>query len=85
MSMPQCETEPDPKGMKPVDVVKWIATVIQLIGYGLTGLNVVPWNIFAFFAGILLWFAVGVMWKDRAIMVVHVGAFLSLFIGYLNA
>ncbi|MEM6566194.1 MAG: DUF6552 family protein [Pseudomonadota bacterium] len=68
-----------------VDAAKWAATVIQLIRYGLTGLNVVPWNIFAFFAGILLWFAVGLMWKDRAIMVVHLGAFISLLIGYLNA
>ncbi len=74
-----------PTGMSRVDVVKWIATVIQLIGYGLTGLNIVPWNIFAFFVGIALWFAVGFMWKDRAIMVVHVGAFLSLFLGYLNS
>jgi len=73
------------RGMTTVDVVKWIATVVQLIGYGLTGLNVVPWNVFAFFAGIVLWFAVGVMWKDRAIMVVHLGAFISLLIGYLNA
>lgn len=71
--------------MAPVDIVKWIATLIQLIGYGLTGMNVVPWNIFAFFLGIILWFAVGFMWKDRAIMVVHLGAFASLFIGYLNA
>ncbi len=68
-----------------VDVVKWIATFIQLIGYGLTGLNVVPWNVFAFFGGIILWFAVGVMWKDKAIMVVHVGAFISLLAGYLNS
>ncbi|QDC08169.1 MULTISPECIES: DUF6552 family protein [Rhodobacterales] len=71
--------------MKTVDTVKWVATAIQLVGYGLTGLNVVPWNVFAFFVGILLWFAVGVMWKDRAIMVVHVGAFISLFVGYLNS
>ena len=68
-----------------VDTVKWIATIIQLIGYGLTGLNMVPYNIFFFFVGIFLWFAVGVMWKDRAIMVVHVGAFISLAAGYLNA
>ena len=72
-------------GWTKVDVVKWIATVIQLIGYGLTGLNVVPWNVFAFFGGIILWFAVGVMWKDKAIMVVHLGAFVSLFAGYLNS
>ena len=71
--------------MKTVDIVKWIATAIQLVGYGLTGLNIVPWNVFAFFVGIFLWFAVGVMWKDRAIMVVHVGAFVSLMAGYLKS
>ena len=73
------------RNLKKVDIVKWIATAIQLMGYGLTGLNIVPWNIFAFIVGIVLWFLVGVMWKDRAIMVVHVGAFASLLIGYLNA
>ena len=73
------------RGLRPVDVVKWIATAVQLVGYGLTGLNVVPWNVFAFFAGIVLWFAVGVLWNDRAIMVVHLGAFASLLVGYLNA
>lgn len=71
--------------MKRVDVVKWVATVIQLIGYGLTGLNIVPWNVYAFIVGIVLWFMVGVMWKDRAIMVVHVGAFIAIVLGYINS
>lgn len=71
--------------MARVDIVKWIATAVQLVGYALTGLNIVPWNVFAFIVGILLWFAVGVMWKDRAIMVVHVGAFIAIVGGYLNA
>ncbi len=71
--------------MKQVDVVKWVATAIQLVGYGLTGLNIVPWNVFAFVIGIALWFLVGVMWKDRAIMVVHVGAFIAIVGGYLNS
>ncbi|WP_371153275.1 DUF6552 family protein [Jannaschia sp. 2305UL9-9] len=81
-------TDPTPdmparKGMG-VDTVKWIATAIQLVGYGLTGAGITPWNVWAFFVGIILWFAVGMMWKDKAIMVVHVGAFISLLIGYLN-
>lgn len=71
--------------MKTVDIIKWIATVVQLIGYGLTGLGYTPYNIYAFIVGIFLWFAVGYLWKDRAIMVVHVGAFLSLLVGYVNS
>ena len=73
------------KEIQKVDVVKWIATIIQLIGYGLTGLNYTPWNVYLFFLGIILWFAVGIMWKDKAIIVVHVGAFISLLAGYLNS
>ena len=71
--------------MQRVDVVKWVATVVQLVGYGLTGLNVVPWDVLAFVVGIVLWFLVGVMWKDRAIMVVHVGALIALVTGYVNS
>ena len=44
-----------------------------------------PWTVLFCVIGIALWFAVGFMWKDRAIMVVHVGAFISLVGGYLNA
>ena len=73
------------QNMKAVDIVNWLATIIQLIGYGMTGLNMVPYNIYLFFIGIFLWFAVGVMWKDKAIKVVHVGAVISLLVGYLNA
>lgn len=71
--------------MKRVDVVKWVATVIQLFGYGLTGLNIVPWNILAFVIGIILWFLVGLMWKDRAIMVVHIGALIAIVGGYISS
>jgi len=70
--------------VKTVDLVKWVATVVQMIGYGLTGFNYSPLNVYAFIVGIILWFVVGVLWKDRAIMVVHIGAFLSLAVGYLN-
>jgi len=40
------------QNMKAVDIVKWLATIIQLIGYGMTGLNMVPYNIYLFFIGI---------------------------------
>ena len=49
------------KNVKFVDYVKWLATIIQLIGYGMTGLNYVPYNVYLFFVGIFLWFSVGGM------------------------
>ena len=71
--------------MARVDIVKWVATVVQLVGYALTGLNIVPLNVLAFVIGIILWFTVGFMWKDRAIMIVHVGALIAIVGGYLNS
>ena len=41
-----------------------------------------PINIYFFIVGIFLWFSVGVLWKDRAIMIVHIGAFISIIIGF---
>jgi len=70
--------------LQPVDYVKWTGTLVQLVGYGLTGMGVTPRNIYAFLVGIALWFTVGFVWKDRAIMIVHIGAFISLVAGYLS-
>ena len=62
--------------MKIVDIIKWIATIIQLIGYGLTGMGLTPLNIYFFIVGIFLWFITGYLWKDEAIVVVHVRALI---------
>lgn len=75
--------------IKIVDIIKWVATIIQLIGYGLTGMGLTPLNIYFFIVGIFLWFVTGYLWKDKAIMVVHVGALISnikwiIFIRQLN-
>ena len=38
--------------MKFVDIVKQIATIIHLIGYGLNGMGLTPINIYFFIVGI---------------------------------
>ena len=40
--------------IKLVDYVKWIATIIQLIGYGMTGLNI-PYNVYLNFNLVCSW------------------------------
>jgi hypothetical protein len=37
-------------------------------------MDLTPWNIYFFLAGLVGWFTVGVMWKDRAIMLIHLVA-----------
>ena len=62
-------------------IVKWLASVIQIMGYAATGFGLTPWNLYLFLVGVLGWLMVGVLWKDRALMLVHVVAFGSMLVG----
>ena len=54
--------------------VKWIASIIQIMGYTATAFGWTPWNLYLFLVGVLGWFAVGMLWNDRAIMLIHIVA-----------
>lgn len=64
-----------------VFVIKWGASVLQIIGYAATGFGLTPWNIYLFLFGLIGWFIVGVLWNDRAIMLIHVVALAALLAG----
>lgn len=66
-----------------VFAVKWAASVAQILGYAATGFGLTPWNAYLFIVGLIGWFAVGVLWNDRAIMLIHIVAFASLVGGML--
>jgi hypothetical protein len=61
--------------------LKWGASIVQILGYTATGFGWVPWNILFFLVGVLGWFAVGLLWKDRAIMLIHLVALAALLAG----
>ena len=61
--------------------VKWAASLIQILGYTATGFGWTPWNLYLFVIGVFGWFAVGVMWNDRAIMLIHIVALAAMVAG----
>ncbi|MFS4437192.1 DUF6552 family protein [Paracoccaceae bacterium GXU_MW_L88] len=63
---------------------KWIASIAQICGYAATGFGYVPLNIYFFLVGLVGWFIVGVMWKDRAIMLIHIVALAAMVVGQLS-
>lgn len=65
--------------------VKWIASVIQILGYGATAFGITPWNIYLFVVGIIGWCAVGVMWRDRAIVLLHFVALGAIVLGSVSS
>ena len=62
-------------------VVKWVASIIQILGYAGTGFGWTPWNLYLFLFGVLGWLVVGVLWNDKAIMLIHLVALGSMLAG----
>jgi len=46
-----------------------------------TAFGYTPLNIYLFLVGLLGWFAIGIMWNDRAIMLIHIIALGAMFVG----
>lgn len=67
-----------------VTVLKWVASIIQIFGYGATAFGLTPLNIYLFLGGLVGWFLVGYIWNDRAIMLIHVVALGAMVAGLLS-
>lgn len=65
-------------------VIKWVASIIQICGYTATAFEFAPWNIYLFLVGLVGWFVVGVMWNDRAIMLIHLVALGAMIVGIVS-
>ena len=51
--------------------IKWISTLIIVVGSYLNANNVFPLNIYVMLVGITGWLIVGYLWKDRAMLVLN--------------
>ena len=51
--------------------LKWIASVILIVGIVLTAQNVFPYNLYVSIIGLTLWLIVAIMWNDRALIVIN--------------
>jgi len=67
-----------------VFAVKWLSSLVQILGYAATSFGFTPWNLYLFLIGVLGWFAVGAFWNDRALMLVHVVAFAAKVAGMMS-
>ncbi|QLL42048.1 DUF6552 family protein [Sulfitobacter pontiacus] len=61
--------------------IKWVASIVQILGYAATGFGWTPWNLYLFIVGVIGWFIVGTLWNDRAIMLIHLVALGSMMVG----
>ena len=81
MSISRREARPFLTADAGVFALKWVASIVQILGYSATAFGMTPLNIYLFLAGLLGWFLVGFFWRDRAIMLIHVVALAAMVIG----
>lgn len=70
---------------KLVFLLKWLASIIQIMGYTATAFGMTPMNIYLFLVGLVGWFTVGLLWNDRAIMLIHIVALGAMLAGLISA
>ena len=61
--------------------VKWVATIIVLVGAVFNSLEITPVNFYFMLMGTALWFIVGMLWFDRALITLNAVIFGIYFIG----
>ena len=64
--------------------LKWVSSIILIIGIVLTSHNIYPINLYVSSVGLLGWTIVGFIWKDRAIMVVNLISLVIYVTGLIN-
>lgn len=65
-------------------LIKWAASIVQIAGYTATAFDWTPWNIYLFAVGLTGWLSVGLLWNDRAIILIHIIALVMMIAGTLS-
>ena len=63
--------------------LKWIATIAILIGASFNSLEILPVNFYFMLTGTGLWFIVGMLWFDRALITLNAVIFGIYFVGII--
>ena len=64
--------------------IKWVSSIILIIGMILAANNLYPYNIVVQCAGIVGWLVVSIMWNDRSLMIVNAVGIAILFNGLVG-
>tara|TARA_B100000700_G_scaffold71376_2_gene79446 strand:- start:6507 stop:6767 length:261 start_codon:yes stop_codon:yes gene_type:complete len=64
--------------------IKWGASIVLIVGIILTSNNIYPLNLYFDIVGLTGWFIVGMIWNDRALIVINVVSLAILINGLVT-
>jgi len=67
--------------VKPYQPLAWFATACLLVAATMAALNIYPWYIYAFIFSNTLWVLIGLLWKERSLVVLNAGLTIIYVVG----
>ena len=64
--------------------VKWVSSIIIIVGMVLSSANIYPLNIWVHMFGVTGWLIVGMLWHDRALIFLNAVAIFVFASGLVN-
>lgn len=68
---------------KPYQWLAWTGTTILLVAATMAAFNIYPWYIYAFIGSNTLWVLIGLLWKERSLVVLNSGLTVIYVAGLL--
>lgn len=67
--------------VKPYQPLAWFSTFCLLIAASLAALNLYPYYIFAFIVSNTLWVLIGLLWREKSLVILNAGLTVIYLIG----
>jgi len=64
--------------------IKWAASAFLIVGMMLASVNLFPYNIMVASVGVLSWLIVGMLWHDRALIVLNAVSLVIYLMGVIG-
>jgi hypothetical protein len=65
--------------------IKWASSVLLIIAMVMTSVNIFPYNLYPAILGMTGWLIVGLLWHDRALIVLNAISVAIYLTGILNS
>ena len=69
--------------VKPYQPLAWFSTACLLVAATMAAFNIYPWYIYAFIGSNTLWVLIGLLWKERSLVVLNSGLKVMYVAGLL--
>ena len=65
--------------------IKWASSVLLIIAMVMTSVNIFPYNLYPAIVGMTGWLIVGLLWHDRALIVLNAISMAIYAMGIINS